>query len=259
MVGQDDRVDERERRAAGAALVTGAAGGLGASIARRLARDGWAVGVNDLDHGRAGAVADVIVADGGRAVAVAGDATDAAAVERVVAATREALGPLLVVVANASGPQDAIPLEELSWATVLLHLEFFAKSPLLLAQAALPDMRAAGWGRLIHIGSDLFDRGAHSWSAYMAGKGALVGLTRGWAIELGRHGITVNLVSPGWIPVERHGVIAAEEEQAWLARQPVPRWGSRDDVAGAVAYLASDAASFITGQRIVVNGGHHFV
>lgn len=241
-----------------AAVVTGAGRGLGRAIARRLGRQGWGVVVNDIDDDGARAVASAIERDGGRALAVAADATDAAAVAEMVAAARERLGPVLVTVANASGPQGTVGIDDLSWEYVLGHLEFFAKSPLLLLQAALPDMRAAGWGRVVHIGSDMFDGGSHGWSAYMAAKGALVGLTRGWAMELGRDGITVNLVAPGWIPVERHGVIPAEIERERLARQPVPRWGTPDDVADAVAYLVTDGAAFISGQRLVVNGGMHF-
>lgn len=241
-----------------AAVVTGAGGGLGRAIARRLGREGWGVVVNDIDDDGAQAVASAIERDGGRALAVAADATDAVAVTEMVAAARQRLGPVLVTVVNASGPQGTVAVDDLSWEYVLGHLEFFAKSPLLLLHATLPDMRAAGWGRVVHIGSDMFDQGALGWSAYMAAKGALVGLTRGWAMELGRDGITVNLVAPGWIPVERHGVIPAEIEQERLARQPVPHWGTPDDVADAVAYLVTDGAGFISGQRLVVNGGMHF-
>ena len=214
--------------------------------------------VNDIDDDRARAVASAIERDGGLALAVAADATDAAAVTEMAAAARERLGPVLVTVANASGPQGIVSVDDLSWEYVLGHLEFFAKSPLLLLQAALPDMRAAGWGRVVHVGSDMFDRGSLGWSAYMAAKGALLGLTRGWAMELGRDGITVNLVAPGWIPVERHGLIPAEIEREHLAQQAVPHWGAPDDIADAVAYLVTDGAGFISGQRLVVNGGMHF-
>jgi len=241
-----------------AAVVTGAGGGLGRAIARRLGAEGWGVVVNDINGDGAQAVAAAIERDGGRALAIAADATDAAAVIEMVATARQRLGPVLVTVANASGPQGTVAVDDLSWEYVLGHLEFFAKSPLLLLHATLPDMRAAGWGRVVHIGSDMFDRGEPGWSAYMAAKGALVGLTRGWAMELGRDGITVNLVAPGWIPVERHGVIPAGVEREYLARQPVPRWGTPDDVADAVAYLVTDGAGFISGQRLVVNGGMHF-
>jgi 3-oxoacyl-[acyl-carrier protein] reductase len=241
-----------------AALVSGAGHGLGAAIARRLAREGWSVVVNDIDLASAQAVAEAIAGDGGRALALDADARDDEAVAEMVATAHEQLGPVLVTVANASGPQGDVPVDELSWEYVLGHLEHFTKSPLALLHAALPDMRAAGWGRVVHVGSDLFDRGAVGWSAYMAAKGALVGLTRGWAMELGVDGITVNLVSPGWIPVERHGVVPPEVEEDWLTRQPVPRWGTPDDIADAVAYLVSDGAGFVTGQRLVVNGGFHF-
>lgn len=241
-----------------AAVVTGAGGGLGVSIARRLGREGWAVVVNDIDVSAAESVAEEIERDGGRALALAADATDVEAVVDMVAAAREQLGPVLVTVANASGPQGDVSVDDLSWAYMMGHLEFFAKSPLALLQAALPDMRAAHWGRVVHVGSDLFDRGAPGWSAYMAAKGALVGLTRGWAMELGRDGITVNLVAPGWIPVRRHGVIPAEVEQDQMTRQAVQRWGVPDDIADAVAYLVSEGAAFVTGQCLVVNGGTHF-
>lgn len=242
----------------GCAVVTGAGGGLGAAVVQRLAADGRPVLVNDVDLDAAQRVADAVVAAGGRAVADGGDATSETDVRAMVHRARDELGPVLVTVANASGPQGGVDVDDLTWEHLLRHLEFFARSPLALLQAALPDMRAAGWGRVVHVGSDLFDRGDPGWSAYMAAKGAMLGLTRGWAADVGRFGVTVNLVSPGWIPVGRHGTVPPDVEQAWLARQAVPRWGRPADVAAAVAYLVRDDAGFVSGQRVVVNGGFHF-
>lgn len=243
----------------GVALVTGAGRGLGRVIAERLAADGWAVAVNDLRHEPAEETAAAIRTNGGRAEAFAADVTDEAAVTELAAAIETRLGPVAVSVANASGPQPSIRLGDLDWADVLGHLEFFVKSPLLLAKVVVPQMRRAGYGRLIHIGSDLFDRASPGWSGYMAAKGALVGLTRGWATELGRDEITVNLIAPGWIPVERHGVVSAEDAERWFERQDLARWGTPDDIAGTVAFLASADAGFITGQRVTVNGGFHYL
>lgn len=239
------------------ALVTGAGRGLGAEIARRLASDGWSVAVNDLTEQTAAATADAIRVSGGNAAPFPADVTDEAAVADLVERIARNLGTVTAVVANASGPQPVTHLDALTWPDVLRHLEFFAKSPLLLAKAVLPGMKAAGRGRIIHVGSDLFERGELGWSAYMAGKGAMLGLTRGWARELGPYGITVNLVAPGWIPVERHGSLAPEVEAAWQTQQAVQRMGTPADVAATVAFLASDGAAFITGERIAVNGGHY--
>lgn len=207
------------------ALVTGAGRGLGAEIARSLAADGWTVAVNDLTERIAAATADAIRTSGGSAAPFPADVTDVAAVASMVDHIAETLGPVTAVVANASGSQPVTLLEALTWPDVLRHLEFFAKSPLLLTKAVLPGMKAAGGGRIIHIGSDLFEQGEPGWSAYMAGKGAMLGLTRGWARELGPYGITVNLIGPGWIPVERHGTLTAEVEAAWQTQQAVPRMG----------------------------------
>jgi 3-oxoacyl-[acyl-carrier protein] reductase len=118
-------------------------------------------------------------------------------------------------------------------------------------------MRAAGGGRVIQIGSDIFERGLPRMSAYIAAKGAQLGLTRSWARELGPDCITVNLVAPGWIPVERHGDLTEEDLADYIAEIPMSRIGKPQDIAGAVAYLARDDAAFITGQRITVNGGHN--
>ncbi|MEU5871424.1 SDR family oxidoreductase [Glycomyces sp. NPDC047369] len=239
------------------ALVSGASRGLGAVIARRLAADGLAVAVN---YGSSRDGAEQVVADiraaGGTAAAFGADVTDEAAVADLAERVRAGLGPVTVLVANATGPQPETPVDRLEWADHLAQLEFFVKSPTLLLRAFLPDMRAAGGGRVVQIGSDMFERALAGWSAYVAAKGAQWGLTRSWARELGPDGITVNLVAPGWTPVERHGELTDADVAGYLADVPMGRMGVPEDVAAAVSYLASDAAAFVTGQRLTVNGGH---
>lgn len=235
-------------------MVTGASRGLGAGIARVLAAQGWAVAVSyRSDDDAAQSVVAGIEAAGGRARAYRGDATDDAAVQDLVASAAAELGPVGAVVANATGPQPPTPLTELTWETYTDQLRFFVLSPTLLIQAALPGMRAAGSGRVVLIGSDMVDRAKPGWSAYTAAKAAQVGLTKVWARELGPHGVTVNLVAPGWVPVERH---AGADTSGYAAEVPLGRMGTPDDVAHMVGYLASDAAGFVTGQRITVNGAH---
>jgi 3-oxoacyl-[acyl-carrier protein] reductase len=241
----------------GSALVTGASRGLGAHMARRLAADGWPVAVNyRSDAAGADRVVADIVAAGGRAAAFRADVTDEDEVPDLVAAVEAALGPVQVVVANATGPQPAAPAEEVSWADHLDQLVFFVKSPTLLLRATLPGMKRLGGGRIIHIGSDSFERAIPGASAYNAAKGAQLGLARTWARELGVHGVTVNVVAPGWIPVERHGEVTAENSAGYLAEVPLRRFGTPQEVAEVVAFVASDAARFVTGERITVNGGH---
>lgn len=238
-------------------MVTGAGRGLGAGIARALAGEGYAIVVNDLptSAGAPAVVADIQAA-GGTALLAVGDASDSADVQRMVADVSERLGSIDVFVANASGPQPVIELADMTWRDVEAHLALFVRSPMLITQAILPGMRSSGRGRIVMIGSDLVERAVPGWSAYAAAKAAMIGLTRTWARELGRYGITVNLVAPGWIPVERHSESSTQERDAYLADVPVGRLGAPADVAAVVAFLSSDAASFITGQRITVNGGH---
>ncbi|MFV2019052.1 SDR family oxidoreductase [Micromonospora sp. LOL_023] len=241
----------------GVALVTGASRGLGRVIAQALGAAGWTVAVNyRSDAAGASAVVDTIRSAGGTAAAFGADVTQEAAVADLVASVAERLGPVRALVANATGPQPERRIEELTWQDHLDQLTFFVKSPTLLVQAVLPGMRSAGGGRVIQIGTDMFDRGLPGWSAYAAAKGAQIGLTRVWARELGPSNITVNLVAPGWIPVERHAGSTEESLRSYAAEVPLRRVGTPTDVAAAVCYLASPAAAYVTGQRITVNGGH---
>jgi 3-oxoacyl-[acyl-carrier protein] reductase len=238
------------------ALVTGASRGLGAAIAERLGADGFAVAVN---YARAAAQAEEVVARiraaGSAAAAFQADVTDEAAVAGLVASVRAGLGPVDTLVINATGAQPATPVGELTWQAHLDQLEFFVKSPTLQVRELLADMTRAGGGRVIHVGSDIVERALPGSSAYAAAKAAQHGLARVWARELAPLGITVNTVAPGWVPVERHDSASETERLEYLAAVPLGRMGEPADVAGAVSFLASDDAAFMTGARLTVNGG----
>jgi 3-oxoacyl-[acyl-carrier protein] reductase len=238
------------------ALVTGSSRGLGAAIARRLARDGFAVAVN----GRPGdeqvvAIARGIRDEGGTAEGFCADVTDEQQVAGLVAAIAGTLGPVGVLVLNATGPQPEAPAAEVGWPDHVAQLDFFVKSPVLLGRAVLPGMQARRYGRIVSIDSEVAHRPPPGRSAYAAAKNAQIGLTLSWARELAPFGITVNTVAPGFIPVERHADVPDQVRQAYLATVPAGRMGTPGDIAHAVSFLASAGAGFVTGQRIVVDGG----
>jgi 3-oxoacyl-[acyl-carrier protein] reductase len=238
------------------ALVTGSSRGLGAVIARRLARDGLAVAVN----GRTGdeqvkAVAAAIRDEGGTAEGFGADVTDEREVAGLVAAVTDRLGPVDVLVLNATGPQPEGAVTDVGWADHLAQLDFFVKSPVLLGRVILPGMQARRYGRIVQVDSEVADRPPPGRSAYATAKSAQIGLTRSWARELAPFGITVNTVAPGFIPVERHADVPDDAKKAYLASVPAGRMGTPGDIAHAVSFFASAGAGFITGQRILVDGG----
>ena len=237
------------------ALVTGSSRGLGLAIARRLARDGFAVAVNGIDEDDAYEVADAIRDDGWTAEAFIADVTDEGQAEGLVAAIGDRLGSVSVLVLNATGPQPTIPLPEVTWPDHLAQLEFFVKSPVLLGRAVLPAMEAARYGRIINVDSEVADLPPPGSSHYSTAKSAQKGLARAWARELAHLGITVNSVAPGFIPVERHADLPPQVLEDYLATVPAGHMGTPDDIAHAVSFFASEGAGFITGQRIVVDGG----
>jgi NAD(P)-dependent dehydrogenase (short-subunit alcohol dehydrogenase family) len=165
-------------------------------------------------------------------------------------------GPVDVLVINATGPQPFIKLEDLTWRGCLDQLEFFVKSPLLLTKAVLGSMKQRRSGRIINIGSEVLEKGVPEFSNYVSAKGAQLGLTRSWAMELAKFNITVNLVAPGWIPTERHDNDPQATKDDYASKVPMGHMGEHEDIAEAVAFLASDGAKFITGQKISVNGGN---
>ncbi|MBM3867275.1 MAG: SDR family oxidoreductase, partial [Verrucomicrobia bacterium] len=183
------------------------------------------------------------------------DVTSEAQVARLHRAIAKKLGPVDVLVVNATCDQPHRAIEDYDWAFYQSMVDFFIKSPFLLTRACLPHMKSQGWGRIINIGSEVVARGVPNFTAYVAAKGGQNGFHRSLAGELAPHGITVNMIAPGWIPVERHENDPQSEKDGYRALIPVNRWGIPADLDGSVVFLASEASSFVTGQTLHVNGG----
>ena len=239
------------------ALVTGASRGLGAAIGRKLAACGAKTALNyHASPDLVNLQVERIRKEGGTAEAFRADVRDEKEVQALVGHVMKQFGPVDILVINATGPQPFVKIEDLTWRACLDQLEFFVKSPVLLVKEVLAAMKERRRGRIINIGSEVFERGVAEFSNYVSAKGAQLGLTRSWAMELAAWQITVNLIAPGWIPTERHADDPQDAKDAYAAAVPMKHMGVPDDVAEAVAFLASDAARFITGQKIAVNGGN---
>lgn len=242
------------------AVVTGAARGIGAATATRLARDGFAVAVLDLDEGACETVADSIRADGGTALGLGVDVTEAEQVEAGVARVADELGPPVVLVNNAGIIRDNLiyKMSVAEWDAVMnVHL----RGAFLMTRAVQGYMTKARWGRIVNLSSTsaVGNRGQVNYSAAKAG---VQGFTKTLAIELGKFGVTANAIAPGFIETEmtkataeRMGVPFEELVMMATTQIPVNRTGLPADIAHAVSFFASEGAGFVSGQILYVAGG----
>lgn len=235
------------------AVVTGGASGLGRACAIQLARDGALVAVWDLNDEGAAETVRMIEAEGNRAIAYVGDAAAKADIEKILNRIRADLGPVLILVNNA-GITGFCPFLKITQEALQRMYRINLVGPFLLTQAAMPDMLAAGWGRIINISSSSAQTGAIDMAHYSSSKGGIIALTKSLAREFADRGVTVNNIPPGFIdtPMTRSSPIDID---AVAAASPMKRPGRPEDIAAACGFLASDAASYITGQTFGVNGG----
>lgn len=241
------------------ALITGSSTGLGKAIALAMGKAGAKVAMNYANNQqRAEDAFEQYTQAGCEGALYRADVTDADQIGRMCEQISGQLGAVDILVPNATCAQPQKPIEEYDWAFYQTMLDFFIKSPVLLTKALLPHMKKQKWGRIINITSEVFHLGVAPFTAYVAAKGGQVGFSRSLANELAPYGITVNMISPGWIPVERHENDPQEAKDEYFATIPAGRWGVPKDVADAAVYYASDEASFLTGQDIAVNGGRSF-
>jgi len=238
------------------ALVTGSTTGLGKGVAQALGKAGAKVGINYYNNTeRAEKALAEFEALGATGMLVRGDVSSPEGVADVCGEVANKFGPIDILVPNATPDQPHKPIEEYDWDFYESMINFFIKSPFLLTKAILPGMKEKKWGRIINITSEVYHRSVGNFSGYVAAKGGQIGWSRSMATELAPYGITVNTVSPGWIPTERHDSDPQEDKDAYFATIPAGRWGKPEDVGEAVRYYASEEASFVTGQTLCVNGG----
>jgi 2-hydroxycyclohexanecarboxyl-CoA dehydrogenase len=241
------------------AVVTGGASGIGLATSQRLARDGAGVAIWDINEADAQRAAAELVAKGARAIACRVDVSQRAQINAGLERAHAELGPVQILVNNA-GITDFTPFLEVTaerWDQVM---SVNLKSMLLCTQAVLPDMLAAGWGRVINISSSSAQAGSARMTTYAASKGGVIAFTKSLALELASTGVTVNNIPPGFVDTpmlrssDRPGGVNVERV---AANSPMKRPGRPEDIAAACAFLASEDAGYITGHTLSVNGGRY--
>jgi 2-hydroxycyclohexanecarboxyl-CoA dehydrogenase len=242
------------------AIVTGAGSGLGQATAKRLAREGVAVAVWDINEAGARRTVDDIVAAGGRAIASRVDVSSRAQIDAGLERAHAELGPVNILVNNA-GMTGFVPFLEITEEAWDRMMTVNLKSMFMVAQAVLPDMLAAGWGRIINISSSSAQSGAVRMAHYASSKGGVIAFTKSLAMEFAAQGITVNNVPPGFVdtPMLRasDALISAGSIEKTAASSPMKRAGRPEDIAAACAFLSSEDAGYITGHTLSVNGGRY--
>ena len=237
------------------AVVTGAGSGIGRAIAIRLAEDTAKIAIWDINGEGAAETVRMIEAAGGTAIALTVDCSDKAAIKAAADETRSKLGPVAILVNNA-GIAPFTPFLETDDALFDKVIAINLRGPWLVTKECFPDMLAAGWGRVINITSSSVQSGSFGQGHYVSSKGGLVGMTKALALEFAASGVTVNMIPPGFIdtPMLRGAPVDID---AFTQTLPMKRIGQPEDIAAAAAYLASEEASYITGQTISTNGGRY--
>jgi NAD(P)-dependent dehydrogenase (short-subunit alcohol dehydrogenase family) len=250
-------MSERKSDTPRVAIVTGGGSGMGRAICHRLAAGGHSIGVLDIDAGAAEQVAKEVEADGGRALGVAVDVSDRSAVDAAMEQIRTAFGPVGILVTSA-GIEGFVKFLDIDVAAWERMLAVNLTGTFHCVQSVVPDMMEAGWGRIVTISSSSAQSGTKRMAHYVASKGGVIALTKALALDLASSGITVNTIPPGAIdtPMMRRpmesGVMASLDQV--VARAPLGRLGTPEDIAGACAFLCSEDAGYVTGQQINVNG-----
>jgi 3-oxoacyl-[acyl-carrier protein] reductase len=242
------------------AIVTGGARGIGAAIAKRLSQEGFAVAILDMDFSAGLRGAAEISDSGGTALAVKADVGNEGSVQAAVEQVAAGLGAPVVLINNAGVTRDNLlfKMSLSDWEDVMgVHL----RGAFLMSRAVQGYMVAASWGRIVNL-SSISASGNRGQANYSAAKAGLQGLTRTLAIELGKFGVTVNAIAPGFIETDmtlatarRLGVTFGDFKASVAERTPVGRVGVAADIAAAASYFVSDEASFVTGQTLYVSGG----